>query len=531
MIEIFLDSQLQKKVNNTTLYENNTYFVKLTKHDSRAIEKEITSGKCAQFIDWHPKNLVGQITFRDVAGFTTLFGKTYDVRSTKLLTNLNGNNQIEYLLKEIAKYSSTLVFFPAAPASFYYDVNPKKLTSNIFYVYKYLSANLFHNKKNSLQYFFEIILDDPHFNQCATQGYVPISTTKKFNYLTFQKIAEWIENSHLIPPSHELFQKPFISKLPTTISGNKILPKSLYSIISNVSYDTLENRFLKYFLFWCQEIFLNIYSRYDQYEIREDCSKSLKIIRKYLFHPFFRNIGNFSFLPTTSSVFANRFGYKEIFLHYLKCRSEPKIFEGYLSHIFDTMGIKNISILYEYWVFFKIAKELFGSEATLAVIEQLYEKNNLKYGLRISKESYTLFYNKTYKHEPSGSYSFKLRPDISLEISRGGKTRRYFFDAKYSNTSLPSINDKPDIVYKNPNVVKMLSYLESIKDSYFALIVYPGTKFAFYSKPYLIDNNLISDPIVISDFVGVGALPLSPNHAESNKKFNCFLHRFKNHCL
>ena len=87
MIEIFSDKNLQSAVDNATLFENITYFARLKRHNSCIIEKEITSGQCAAFIDWHPSNAVGQITFRDVAGYVNLFGRAYDVKSTKLLTD------------------------------------------------------------------------------------------------------------------------------------------------------------------------------------------------------------------------------------------------------------------------------------------------------------------------------------------------------------------------------------------------------------------------------------------------------------
>lgn len=528
MVEIYSDRNLQNAVDDTTLYENITYFVKLKVHNPGLIEKEISSGQCAQFIDWLPSNTVGKITFRDVAGYVNIFGKTYDVRSTKLLTDSTGDSQIEYLLKDISAYSSTLIFSPAATASYHYDINPKKLTGNIFYIYKYISSRLFHGGKDSLQYLFELILDNPHISQRTTPAFVRTFSTKKFNYSTFQRIAGRIMDSDLIPPSHDLCRKPFIAKLPTTDSGDKILPKYLYSTTNTISYDTPENRFLKYFLLWCQEIYLHIHNRSSTYQIREDCTKSLKIIRKYLFHPFFRDIGTFSFLPTNSSVLANRAGYREIFLHYLKCRSQPKLFDGYLSDMFHIMGIKNISTLYEYWVFFRIAKELYGADATLEVIGHQYENNILKYGLKISRGPFTLFYNKTYKHSPNGSYNFNLRPDISLEINKDGEIRRYFFDAKYSNTSIPSDEDDPVAVYKNVNVVKMMSYLEAINKSDFAVIVYPGSKFSFYARHFTGGNNYVSDPSLMADFEGVGALPLSPNHAYSNEQFSIFMTCFKN---
>jgi predicted component of viral defense system (DUF524 family) len=232
-----------------------------------------------------------------------------------------------------------------------------------------------------------------------------------------------------------------------------------------------------------------------------------------------------------SSVLTNRVGYKEIFLHYIKCRSLPKVFNDYLAEMFYTMEIKNISLLYEYWVYFRIANELYGTEAILDIVECKYELTNLAYGLKISNNTFSLYYNKTYKHTDSESYNFNFRPDISLEVIKNGKIKRFYFDAKYSNKSLPTDNDDPNTVYKNQNVVKMLSYLEAIKDSEFAVIVYPGTIFSFYSKNINTIDNFINDPSRVTDFAGVGAVPLSPNHVASNELFHSFMNHFKNNFL
>ena len=521
MIDIFLDKHIKQPLDSLELEENVTYYIKLKVHDPNVIEKEIGFGQCRQFIEWLPENRVGKVTFRDVAGGVNLFGLTYDVKSTKFLRDLSGSDQLKHLLKDISEYSSTLIFSPAQPASFQYNKDPQKITNNIFYIYKYLSSRLFHDGKDSLQFLLNFILSNPHFNQRTTPAYIPTFSAKRLNHSSFQRVAEKLLNSETIPPGHELCETPFIANLPTLDDGSKLLPKDIYSVTNFISYDTPENRFLKYFLLWCQEIFLNIYNCYTHiYQISESCEKSLKVIRKYLNNPFFLNIGTFSFLPTNSPVFANRVGYREIFLHYMKCRSQPKFFDGYLSDMFNAMSIKKISTLYEYWVFFRIAKEFFGSGATLAVLGSYPEDGSLKYGLKISSGQAALFYNKTYKHSPNESYNFNLRPDISLEITKGDQKKRFYFDAKYSQSA---INDEPIIVYKNPNVIKMLSYLEAISESEFAAIVYPGTKFVFYSKIFKDGNNIENKPERVTNFKGVGALPLSPNHAESNEIFRAFM--------
>jgi uncharacterized protein len=529
MIDVFCDKELKIKIDGNLLIENVQYYAKLKVHDPNLVEKEIKQGQCSQYITWHSRNTIGFIQFRDVVGYVKLFGDTFEVKSSKLLTDLSGNNQFEYLLRDISEYSSTLVFSPAAAGSFDYELNPRVLTANTFYIYRYLSNRLFQETRDSLQNLLDMVILNPHTIQHASPAYTPTFSTRKFSHTTFQRMARGMGNSELVPSNHELYRKPFISKLPNANTGGKILPENLYSVINTISRDTPENRFIKYFLLWCQEIFMNVYKLHSQYHIRDDCQKALRIIRKYLLHPFFKDIGAFSFLPTSSSVLTNRLGYKEIFVHYLKCRNQPKTFKDYFSDLVNRMEIRNISVLFEYWVFFKIAEALFGNNAKLEIIGQHSEMGILKYGLKISDGPKQLFYNKTYKHSHEASYCFRLRPDISLEVCDNGNLRRYFFDAKYSNTTISSSDEDPLVVQKNANVVKMLSYLEAIIGSRFAVIIYPGTKFIFFDKNFSKNDNIVLTPKSMVNFEGVGALPLSPGNIITNEIFRSFMMSFKQH--
>lgn len=527
MLDLFLDQKLQNKINGTLIDENKLYYARLKVHDPNIIEKEITQGQCSRFIHWNPNNMVGEIIFRNVIGYVNLFGDEFEVRSTKLLTDLSGIDQIEYILKDISEYSDTLIFSPGAPSAFNYQIDNRKLTNNPYYIYKYLSGHLFQDGKYSLQHLLDIIFVNPHINQYTTPGYIPTFSTKKFNNSTFSRLARGVFDAELIPQSHKLFKNAFIAKMPQMPTGEKIVPKQLYSVTNTISTDTAENRFLKYFLLWCQEIYMSVYNLYPQYQVRDECLKSLRIIRKYLSHPFFKNIGKFSFLPLSSSVLINRAGYKEIFMHYINCRSKPRYFSDYLADIVNRMEVKSISTLYEYWVFFKIAEALFGSGAELEIIGQHKDDNIFKYGLKILNGSSSLYYNKTYLHSPEDSYNFRFRPDISLEIKKDGEIRRYFFDAKYSNVEIPSNEDEPAAVYKNVNVVKMLSYLEAIKSSNIAVIVYPGTKFSFYNRNFSAGDNHVNFAELMTTFNGVGALPLSPGTEKLSAQFNKFMDGLK----
>lgn len=532
ILDVFTDALLQKEIETNELNEDTKYYLKITPHSAAAIELEVTSGFCSNYIDWVPSNEIGQIYFHNVIGMVDIFGYKFNVKSKKFLATQNGEDQLQSIINDIAEIASEFIFSPVSAPGVSYSTDTLELTNNPYFMYKYLTSNLFKENGMIFQRNMDLIIANPTYVQRSISKNVDIFSATKYNVATFRKMVQGSPDSMLIPSSHSLMKSRFIQALPKTLKGDCILPKKIYSSVNQISYDTQENRFILYFLKWCISVFRSVEQYYEKYQITRNCENSIKLIQRYIQRPLFHSVGVLSNISYASSALINRSGYKEFFHHYLRCREKPTLFINEFTQNVLMMEIKDISVIYEYWVFFKTAKQIFDDRAVLKAFKLHTAKGDFKYGLILSDNEKKLFYNKTYSHSSGQSYSFSFRPDISLEVVQEGIINKYFFDAKYSSTSIPSENDESQFTYKNINVFKMLSYLESISCSEAAVIIYPGTKFIFYEKRFAdvengeCINNVVDSYAGIQNFRGVGAVPLSPGNQESDIVFSKFMKIF-----
>lgn len=528
IVEIFKDQNLEIRIVNESLIEGEEYFIKVTPHSESLIEREIKSGFSSAFYDWIPANNIGKIRFRNVIGKVRIFNNYYDIKSSKFLETSNGEDQLKVLLEEITSISNEFVMEPTSASGYKNGYSQKEITNNVYYIYKYLMNSLFSNQGYTFLKAMDSIMTFPSFKQIKKPEKVEVFRAKSFSMNTFSKMVQGSIANMIVPIGHTLNNSSFVRALPRATTGEAILPRKIYSSINEKSYDTPENRFILFFLNWCQSIFQITMKKYPGYQIKEDCEAALNLIKRYRYRKIFSDVGILSSIPTTSSVLLNKYGYKEIYHYFLKCRSKPKLFSDELKEYYSIIEIKEIPVLYEYWIYFKIAEIIFGSDSKLDISKRLTSSGKLDYGFVISDNKKALYYNKTYSYKSGDSYSFNFRPDVSLEIIEKNKVVRIFFDAKYSNSSLPS-SEEIEFTYKNINVVKMLSYMESINGSMLAVIVYPGSDFLFYEKYEKGDNaanvltSRISNPLNIKKFRGVGAVQLSPGNDDAYAVFSEFM--------
>lgn len=528
ILEIFTDEQQKNNLVSNILIEDTTYFLKITPHDSIAIAREVQFGSCSNYIFWIPNNEIGRLRFHNIIGEIEIFGYKFQVKSKKFLPTQTEEDPLRIIIDDIAIISSEFIFSPTAAPSEMYGTNTSKLTSNLYYIYKYLMGNLFRDNGSIFQKYMDFVIENPTFVQRTTPEKIDVFLAKRYTSNTFTKLVQQNSDSLRIPFSHELMRSKFINALPKASNGDGILPRKILSAVNRVSYDTQENRFILHFLKWCISIFQSMEKYSQKYQVKENCVHATKLILRYVQNPLFQTVGVLSNISYASSALINRTGYKEIFHHYLRCRESPTLFIDVFNKQYLMMEIKDISQIYEYWVFFKVAQQLFDKESTLKIFSSRLMNGKFSYGLVLSDTKKKLFYNRTYKRSTGQSYSFNFRPDISLEIKREKGTTKFFFDAKYSN-SITSSGKEIQPSYKNENIVKMLSYLESIRHSEAAVIVYPGTDFIFYEKVKVHANvqnankNVYRSPKEIVHFKGVGAVPLSPGDENSDDRFACFM--------
>ncbi|MDZ7795197.1 MAG: nuclease domain-containing protein [Spirochaetia bacterium] len=139
------------------------------------------------------------------------------------------------------------------------------------------------------------------------------------------------------------------------------------------------------------------------------------------------------------------------------------------------------------------------------------KEKNIQYGYTIENSNYKVSYNRTFSKNRKESYSHNFRPDITIQKNK----KYYLLDAKFKNSLNLNENanidsdDKININFKYNDIDKMHSYLDAIYGADIAMILYPGSKFAFYQKEYPKKELLSKESILKKQKIkGVGAIPI-----------------------
>lgn len=513
MILFFSDKELTKFVEDDILFEGYTYYLNIENHSKKLVERWLAEEYILSFItNYHPENRILTIRFDNVIGFVNILGYQYDVRSKKLFDSLSGNNQFQSLLDEITKISNSLTFnfkgtsYGRRKTDYKYNWNDLEV-----FDYYYQLVFTFGNS-NNLQSLLNQCLREPNSSNIEIVESLGIEKSKRVNSSFYTKLGH-SSNFGEINDNHSLANSAFAQKTFRKIN-RRLLPLSVTNTLFLPSINTIENRFLKFFLEEIISICLRIINSSFDAEIKTKAYRLQNRVRHFLLDPFFKNIQRLTFIPNSSSVLLKKSGYKEIYYHFIQSKfSFRPILDDQIRQSHRT-GLKNIATLYEIWVFFKIAHQIFDGE----IIDETFNGQVLKNGSMIGSyawqnEKYQLFFNKSYSRGRRESYSLTLRPDVSLLING----ELYLFDAKYKfNANNEEENDLLRIV-KPEDIHKMHAYLDAIPKALVAIVVYPGNQFVFYNKE--IDKGKLTEPTHILDLNGVGAVPLIPNKSDTVLKY------------
>jgi predicted component of viral defense system (DUF524 family) len=218
-------------------------------------------------------------------------------------------------------------------------------------------------------------------------------------------------------------------------------------------------------------------------------------------------------------------GYKEVFEHYMRSRFGVKHFFEDFEQELLSIDLKRISDLYEYWVFYKIAIAFLGENIIMETQEVILKNGDVSYGISFKNDIATVYYNYTESRKKKSTYSVTLRPDITVVITKGDKKIKLIFDAKYK-VKYNKDESGLERFIKPEDIYKMHTYLDAIKDSTFAIAVYPGTEFYFYERNN-IEGDIRKDVASVEHFEGVGAIPLVPEDSKLDDQFNSFIEKVK----
>jgi predicted component of viral defense system (DUF524 family) len=439
------------------------------------------------------------------------------------------------MLEQITEMCTELIMQVNSPVSHHFESNYSDDSKTLFQRFEFLKSFI-----NDDKFYLALqkVLSSPETNWAETQENIDIRKARRFTNSNIKEIAT--------------------SKQRITITGlNHLEAYGIYSVPRTVgisqkidSYDNPENRFIKYtieeYLSFCIEV-------NNRAEINSKVYKeSLMIIEElesYLSNKFFSLISKPTTFLINSPVLQRKEGYREIFRYWLMFDSATKLAWKGGEDIYSA-GKKNVALLYEYWIFFKlleILQEIFefnkedfskliktspsGFELQLkqgecSALKGYYDRNNKRLKFKFSYNR-TFMGRKIYPH--AGSWSVTLRPDYTLslwpyslkeeEAEKEELIMHLHFDAKYKLDNLDELlnfrveeNYENDDVkneigkFKNSDLIKMHAYKDAIRRTLGAYILYPGKETAILYE--------YQDPLP-----GIGAYTINPSgiNIESDK--------------
>lgn len=366
-----------------------------------------------------------------------------------LMGNLSFPNEVGNTTFEIKDNQDTLltVTFEVFPAKLDYKDDYRALLDEVndeiynlaFHLLKrtYLGASAIYATNPSKSEFYRILND---------------------SFERFMKSISHIKRQphHTLMTRHQLVQGEKIRKLdsvgmnylrkrPHLLQGENSIPTKGIAAYKEVSYDTLENRFVKWMI---QRVVHKIddllkalepKSRYTRGVTDEDLLERVKNMKyrmkNELNDPFWRGIGKLD-RSVFSLVIQMAAGYRDAYQIFLMLSRgltlRGKIFK---------MSVKDVARLYEYWTYLKLGQILSKKYIPLHQDVIQVKQDGLYVTLDESKTA-----KRTFKHPEtdevielyfqkrnSGLPTVTQKPDTMLAIEKKGKSYQYqyIFDAKY----------------------------------------------------------------------------------------------------
>ena len=437
-----------------------------------------------------------------------------------------------FMLESITKHATELILQTNSPVSqtleVDYDSNSKTLYQQFCFVRSIIDTEDF-------EVAIHQIIKAPVTTWTTKRENKDVRSLKKLNSKDIRNLVH-SQNRVELPSKH-----------PLRNHGINSIALEIPTSIKEETSDTPENRFVKYVLeafhFFCEEILLK--SKNNSRLHKEAQLISNKLV-SFLQHNLFKEVSRPTTIKLNSPVLQKKSGYREVLKTWLMFDLAAKlVWEG--GEDVYSAGSKNISKLYEYWLFFKVleaVKETFeiNSDEYKKLISTTDDTLGLKLkegkqvalnGNYLSKErelSIQFTYNKTFSSSKElsseGSWTLQMAPDYTLSIWPKALSKKsaekeeqivhIHFDAKYKVK-----NKKDNSKFKRDDIIKMHAYKDAIKRTAGAYILYPG-----------LDN----EPTTFKGFhevlPGLGAFAIRPSEEHSGiEHLIGFINKVKMHFL
>ena len=320
--------------------------------------------------------------------------------------------------------------------------------------------------------------------------------------------------------------------------GIQVAPERIFSQALStkkyVSYDTYENRFIKWAIKKIIEQLRAYKIHTENSSGNSDYSPLINRMNHYqsrlqsiLHENPFNEVTAFEKRSYFSTSLTRGAGYRDFMHIYLLLLRGLEIADNDIFKIEQ----KNISTLYEYWCFLKLVQilkeqntaqieyqDIISIKANKFVVE-LKKGNESKISFKNSNNdtATTIYFNKEFSRKGSNVFTFNQRPDYSIEFKKSGfeKSFWYLFDAKYR---FEEKNGNGDNTYNVPqdSIGQLHRYRDAIlhsklTDSPYRSAIKNLGGIILYPYPLSEENFLSNDYYKSIKEVNIGALPFLPS--------------------
>lgn len=454
----------------------------------------------------------GILCFTNFVGTTSVAGVPITVVSTKL-----GDGGVSRLLEEVSLLSSNLVYGWRSKTK--YRAVESGATSAVipYHQLQFLRTVMLQRPIGQrLQDFVQIVSENPTRRFVPDRPLVPIERSRKLDGKAVLEIFRQPGRLAALEVGSALFDHPLAKCLEFGSTPRRHFPLVVSQAVRILSYDTAENRFIKYLL---EASLALAYKFLDNkllhVQVRDDCRTIVSILENLIEVPFLSEVQSNFDIQTPSQSLTKCSGYKELwelwtlFRSHMSLPSSPEVVKHFLEG-------RNVADLYEYWVFLKVleasVKKLgIDSRSVEVTVRRTDLGEIMERGLNIAlSEKVSVSFNRQFSRTRMEAYSTPLRPDVVLTVGE----YMYVFDAKYRLRWQEIVDDETEdqdedeerSTYLRADLYKMHAYRDALLQVRAAFVVYPGTQYTFFELGGGHRKNVDE----VENWDGVGAIPARP---------------------
>lgn len=410
-----------------------------------------------------------------------------------------------HMLSEITSYYTDLVMQQGAPVTQKFEVDYDTPQQTLYQKFAFVKS----------------IVEDDQFGEAIHK--IISNPVRKWAETTVERHIESV--SKLSKNGlRQIVTRTYRVPYSGAIEGLDSLPRYLNVSHKTDSVDTPENQFVKYvltsFYGFCSSLGTK---KNATAQLRLEIDAVCNVLAGYMNGLFFKDVSNPSQLNLGSPVLQRKEGYREILQAWLMFDLAAKLTWNGGDDVYEA-GKKNVAVLYEYWLFFKLMecvsevfnvpaaekKCLISKDADGINLELRQGHTKMIHGTTTAgnrRLNVSLYYNRTFSHTDdiysSGSWTMNMRPDYTLSIWPGEMSEaaaeredaivHIHFDAKYRLNKIIIEDKEIDLdaeekelqeekenrekdIYKRGDLLKMHAYKDAIRRTGGAYVLYPGTE-------------------------------------------------------